>query len=53
MANMVKGLISQFTMVVMARPFGSLRTPTTALKSIWAIIGKIMAQIRMAIGIDT
>src|SRR5690606_2488040 len=53
MANMVKGLISQLTMVVMARPLGSLRTPTMALKSICAIIGKIMAQIRMAVGIET
>ena len=53
MANMVKGLISQFTIVVMARPFGSFRTPTTALKSICAIIGKIIAQIRMAMGMDT
>src|SRR5690554_7085965 len=53
MANMVKGLISQFTTVVMASPFGSFRTPTTALKSICAIIGKIIAQIRMAMGMDT
>src|SRR5690554_7124753 len=53
MANMVKGLISQLTVVVMARPLGSLRTPTMALKSIWAIIGKIIAQIRMAMGMDT
>src|SRR5690554_6109082 len=53
MANMVKGLISQLTVVVMANPFGSFLTPTMALKSIWAIIGKIIAQIRMAMGIDT
>src|SRR5690554_7815668 len=53
MANMVKGLISQFTMVVMASPFGSLRTPTIALKSICAITGEIIAQIRMAMGMDT
>ena len=53
MANMVNGLISQFTTVVMARPFGSFLTFTMALKSICAIIGKIIAQIRMAIGIDT
>src|SRR5690554_1366189 len=53
MANMVKGLISQFTVVVMASPLGSLRTPTMALKSIWAIIGKIIAQIRIAMGMDT
>src|SRR5690554_4093177 len=53
MANIVKGLISQFTMVVMASPFGSFLTPTIAPKSICAIIGKIIAQIRIAIGMDT
>ncbi len=53
MANMVKGLISQFTTVVMANPLGSFLTSRIAPKSIWAIIGKIMAQIRMAMGIET
>jgi hypothetical protein len=46
-------LISQFTAVVIASPLGSRRTPMTALKSICAIMGKIIAQIRMAMGMDT
>lgn len=53
MANMVKGLISQFTVVVMTSPLGWRRTPSTAEKSICAIMGKIIAQIRIATGIDT
>ena len=50
---MVKGLMSQFTVVVMASPFGWRRTPAIALKSICAIMGKIIAHISTAIGIDT
>jgi len=39
MANMVKGLISQFTVVVITSPFGCRRTPRMEVKSIWTIIG--------------
>ena len=53
MTNMVNGLISQLTAVVITSPLGCLPTPATALKSTCAIIGKIMAQIRIATGMDT
>ena len=36
---MVKGLMSQFTSKVSARPRGRRPTPRTALQSIWTIIG--------------
>jgi len=53
MANMVKGLISQLTVVVITNPLGWRRTPAMESKSTCTIIGKIMAQIRIATGIDT
>jgi hypothetical protein len=52
-ANIVNGLISQFTTVVTTSPRGSRRTPTIDPKSIWTIIGKIIAQMRIATGTDT
>ena len=53
MANIVNGLINQFTTVVTTSPCGSRRTPTIDPKSIWTIIGKIIAQIRIATGTET
>src|SRR5690554_5344767 len=52
-ANIVKGLISQFTVVVITSPLGCFPTLLIELKSICNIIGKIIAQISTATGIDT
>src|SRR5690554_4906427 len=52
-ANIVNGLISQLTLVVIIKPLGWRRTFNTALKSTCTIIGKIIAQISTATGIDT
>ena len=48
----VKGLISQFTIQVRNNPFGFLPTCFTLRKSTFIIIGYIITQIRIAIGID-
>jgi hypothetical protein len=52
-ANIVNGLMSQFTVSGDTSPLGSRRTPTIDPKSIWTIIGKIIAQMRIATGTDT
>src|SRR5690554_2626310 len=52
-ANMLKGLTSQLTLVVIIKPLGWRRTFNTAPKSTCTIIGKIIAQISTATGIDT
>ena len=53
MAYMVKGLISQFVAHVTIRPFGFFETFMILLKSIFNIIGKIINQIKIAVGIET
>jgi hypothetical protein len=49
-ANIVNGFTSQFTTRVTVSPFGWRRTPSTLRKSIWSIIGKIIAQMSTATG---
>src|SRR5690554_3846288 len=51
--TMVKGLINQFTAVVITSPFGWRLTLSTEVKSTCTIMGKIIAQINTATGIDT
>jgi hypothetical protein len=48
--NMVNGLMSQFVTTVIVSPRGCLRTSRRLRKSIWSIMGKIMAQISTATG---
>ena len=50
---MVNGLINQFTTKVMVSPLGILKAFTILPKSIFSIMGKIMIQIKIAIGIET
>ena len=50
---MLKGFTSQLTNNVTARPRGLAKTPRSPPKSIFSIMGKIMSQMRMAIGTFT
>ena len=50
---MVKGLISQLTVSVTVSPFGILMALTMLPKSIFSIIGKIIIQMRIAMGMET
>src|SRR5690625_409056 len=52
-ANIVNGLINQLMVVVKINPLGFLVALTILLKSIFNIIGKIINQIKIAVGIDT
>jgi len=53
MPNIVKGLINQLTTRVTVNPLGFLNALTMLPKSILSIMGKIMIQIRRAMGMDT
>ena len=53
MANMVKGLMPQFTTSVSSTGLGVRPARTTSAKSIFTMIGYIMKNRAMAIGIDT
>src|SRR5690554_8084592 len=51
--TMVKGLINQFTAVVITSPFGWRLTLSTEVKSTCTIMGKIIPQINTPPGINT
>jgi len=51
--NMVKGLTAQLMIMVSKTGFGALTALTTSLKSIWTMIGYIMAKSKSATGIFT